>query len=132
MKNFKFFPILCLLILFSVGLAPSLSAQNYKSIAEAKVVVNKIMSQLEDQYGQIDRNSDKPRTFKRGTSTAKSEVLYYDLAKIKLGNAVLKQLNAGVSTSSSIKLALQQFPNNVSSSSEFQKASEFYTELLSI
>ncbi len=131
MKNFKFISYFCLGLLFFTGLSTSTNAQSYVQSSEAIFRVNKALTQLEDRYGQIDRQSDKPVSRKRNDLSRSGE-LYFDLAKIKIGNAVLKQLKNGKEAAESVEISMQQFPETVKNTEEYQKAKGFYLQLLTI
>ena len=60
MKNFKFIPYFCLLLLFLTGFNTAISAQSYVSNSEASYRVRKTLVKLEDRYSQLDRQREKP------------------------------------------------------------------------
>ena len=131
MKNFKFIPYFCLLLLFLTGFNTAISAQSYVSNSEASYRVRKTLVKLEDRYSQLDRQREKPISKNKKDITRKRE-LYFDLAQIKIGNAVLKQLKNGKEASESVEITMQQFPESVRNAEEYQKAKSFYLQLLSI
>jgi hypothetical protein len=132
MKNLRILPILCLLSFFLLGNSNLLSAQTqYMSRQDAVTTVTKIMDQLEARYGQIDQNSEKPIKRNRGALTRTDET-YLDIARIKIGNSLLKHLKAGSSVEQSFSRAFDALDPQIRKSPFYIKADEYYKSLLSI